>query len=420
MPLEAIAEQGASMTVDVAIIGAGPAGLAAAIHLRKRGVNKVVVFDREADGGGIPRHCGHPPFGLLEFKRLLTGPQYARRLVQQAQKQGVNILLRHSVTQLLPGGELRLTTPDGLLTVSATRVLLATGIRETPRSARLVSGERPQGVMTTGAFQSLFYLKGLVPFRRPLIVGSELVSFSAILTAAKGKVQPVAMIESGSRITARHPLGCLPFIKRIPLHLNTRLESIQGSSGVERVVIQHQDSGVSTTLACDGVLFTGKFIPEATLIRNSHLSLDPNSQGPEIDQTGRCSDPAYFAAGNLLRAVETAGWSYREGRAVGGWIADDLQGKFAAKPQADTLSIHCQSPIKLVVPQRILPGEPLGFSTLQLRLQRAVNGTLIVAAGQQVLHRKRISALPERRLALTFGHWKIPANCRHITLRVEE
>ncbi|MBT7715760.1 MAG: NAD(P)-binding protein, partial [Deltaproteobacteria bacterium] len=74
---------------DVAIIGAGPAGLAAAATLKKQGIKSVLVLDREIEAGGIPRHCGHPPFGVIEYARLMTGPSYAKRLVATAQKAGV-------------------------------------------------------------------------------------------------------------------------------------------------------------------------------------------------------------------------------------------------------------------------------------------------------------------------------------------
>jgi len=71
--------------VDVAVIGAGPSGLSAAITLKKLGIQKVVVLEREAEAGGVPRHCGHPPFGIREFKRVLTGPVYAKKIVETAQ-----------------------------------------------------------------------------------------------------------------------------------------------------------------------------------------------------------------------------------------------------------------------------------------------------------------------------------------------
>jgi hypothetical protein len=289
--------------------------------------------------------------------------------------------------------------------------------------------------MTTGALQSLWYLKGLVPFKRPVIIGTELVSFSAILTAIAAKLRPVAMIESGIRITARQPLGLLSWATRIPVQLNTTLEAIQVRDRVESVIIYDHISGKSKTLDCDGVLFTGQFVPEAALIRDSHLALDPGSQGPEIDQWGCCSDPSYYAAGNLLRAVETAGWSYREGAAVANCIADDLQNQHsmptAFSGRQRSISLTAEAPIKLIVPQRLtLRGNNTvhghrnrskGFKQLQLRVTRAVKGRLIVETGEgHRLWQQPLNTLPERRVSIPIHHWTIPTDTRNIIVRIEE
>lgn len=432
---DTVAKATEAIYADVAIVGGGPAGLAAAVQLRRRGIEQVVVLDRETELGGVPRHCGHPPFGVREFNRLLTGPSYARRLVQEAQAAGVVLLPRHTVTCCRADGQLEISSPNGLLNLTAKRVLLATGVRETPRSARLVSGARPLGVMTTGALQSLWYLKGLVPFKRPVIIGTELVSFSAILTSMAARVRPVAMIESGTRITARQPLGLFPWIKRIPIHLNTNLEAIQGKDRVESVIVYDHTSGKSKTLNCDGVLFTGQFVPEASLIRDAHLVLDPGSQGPEIDQWGRCSDPSYYAAGNLLRAVETAGWSYREGVTVANCIADDLQYQHSMpsglSSEHRSISLTAESPIKLIVPQRLtITGNKIfqghrkrskGFKQLQLRVSRAVKGRLIVETGEgHRLWQQPLNTLPERRISIPIHHWTTPTDTQNIIIRIED
>lgn len=404
-------------TADVVIIGGGPAGLAAAVKLRRQGIVSVVVLERDVSAGGIPRQCSHPPFGIREFGRILSGMAYAAKLVSLAERCGVDIRVRHSVVALHPGGELSVATPQGTFTLKAKRVLLATGVRETPRSARLVSGGRPSGIFTTGVLQSMVNLQHLKPCNRPIIIGTELVSFSALHTARGAGIRPVAMVEAGSRVTARRPIDLYPRLLGVPLHYSTQIEKIHGQSWVEGVTLRDANGGVRD-VDCDGVLFTGRFIPESALVRQSHLELDPHSGGPVIDQFGRCSDPAYFAAGNLLRPVETAGWSFREGAAVGKWIADDLTSAQATNALRH-VRIHCSAPLKLVVPQMIVTERTDGMQHLQLRMLSPISGRLTVTADDQVIWQKRMSALPERRVLIALSALKIPDTCKALNITIQ-
>jgi NADPH-dependent 2,4-dienoyl-CoA reductase/sulfur reductase-like enzyme len=385
--------------VDAAVIGSGPAGLSAAIALRERGIRQVVVLERESEAGGVPRHCAHPPYGLREFGRIMTGPAYARRLVEQARAAGVQIRCLHSVTRLLPGGLLEIATPDGRRQMQARRVLVATGVRELPRSARLLSGDRPLGILNTGALQAYINLHGLIPFRHPVILGTELVSLSALATCRTHGIRPAAVIEGNDRPTARFPLTLLPRLLGIPLLLRSEIQTIHGTARVEAVTVRHAEGGTARDIACDGVLLTGQFLPEASLIRASHLALDPASQGPSIDQFGRCSDPAYFAAGNILRAVETAGWSFREGRRIALCLLADLEGRLPAP--SPRLEVEAGTGVKLIVPQRLAAPElGLGKPVLELRAARALSGRLRLRNGSRTLFERPISALPERRILI--------------------
>jgi NADPH-dependent 2,4-dienoyl-CoA reductase/sulfur reductase-like enzyme len=382
----------------VAIVGGGPAGLAAATRLRALGVEGVLVLDREAEIGGIPRHCGHYPFGLREFQRLLRGPDYARRLAEETRASGAEVLTQASVVAIEPGPRLKVSLPGGMTEISAERVLLATGVRETSRAARFIGGERPQGVVSTGALQSLVYLKGLRPFSRPVILGSELVSFSALLTCRHAGIRPQAMIEANPRITARGFARGLPVALGIPLHLGTKLERIMGHERVEGILLRNAE-GRTREITCDGVVVTGGFTPEATLMRMGHLSVDPGSGGPSVDQYGRCSDPAFYAAGNLLRPVETAGWSWREGIEAGERIAADLRGALGAKGAQETEIRLKGDALRYVLPQRFSPmAQGSGMSHAQLRVTRPATGALSLSFDGRKLWSRRLSLLPERRI----------------------
>lgn len=402
---------------DVVVVGGGPSGLAAATRLRELGVGRVLVLEREREAGGIPRHCGHPPFGMREFGRVLTGPAYARRLVRRALAAGVQIRTGADVVRIAPGGGLDITDAQGMARLHGRRVLLATGTRETPRSARLIGGRRPLGVFSTGALQSFVYLGNRVPFHRPVIVGTELVSFSALLTCWRAGVRPVAMIEENDRPTAWRLSALLPRVLGVLLHYGSRIVRIEGAARVESVEVETPQG--RRHIACDGVLFTGCFTSEATLARMGHLEMDPASSGPVVDQFGRCSDPVYYATGNLLRPVETAGWCWREGCDQAAVVAEDLNGRLPSR--TSTVIVKVAAPVKYAVPQRIaFPLAEGGMRHIQLRWERAASGRLEVTDPAGAVFGRRMSALPERRVLLPLDRLLRGGSRQEIDIRFQE
>ncbi len=388
---------------DVAVVGAGPSGLGLATALKRRGVARVLVLEREAAAGGIPRHCGHPPFGVSEFKRILTGPAYAERLARRAAAAGVDIALNHSTVSIGPGPQLHVATPDGPATVRARRIVLATGVRETPRSARLISGTRPLGVVTTGALQSMVYLQQRAPFTRPVILGSELVSFSAILTCRHLGIRPVAMVEKRARVTAWRGSALLPRALGIDLLTSSRLERIEGEDRVSAVCVV-DSRGRPRRIGCDGVVVSGGFVSESALVRSSHLEWDHGTGGPEVDQHGRCSDPDFFAVGTMTHPADTAGRCWREGEGIAEFICRDLA-ESAPSANGRTIRLTPVDPaIRYVSPQRLqidsgANGAP--DPTIRVRFADPASGRLVASRGNAVIAAKNIRGLPERTATLT-------------------
>jgi len=295
----------------VIVVGAGPAGLTAARWLRAAGVGRVTVLEREPEPGGVPRHTDHLGYGIRDLRRLTTGPRYARRLVAAAERAGANIRCTTTVVGIEHAGdELAVTLADGEV-LFAGAVVLATGVRERPRSARLVPGDRPRGVFTTGSVQQLTALHGQSVGTRAVVVGAEHVSFSAIWSLRHGGCRTVAMVTELPRHQTYAPLRWASASRfRVPVHTGVGVADIVGRGRVEAVVLTD-----GSRIACDTVVFTGDWIPDHELARRTGTTMTP-AKGPAIDASFRTSQEGVFAIGNLVHPAETADRCGLDGKAV--------------------------------------------------------------------------------------------------------
>ena len=342
--------------VAVAIIGGGPAGLTAAAGLAPHVDGEVRVIEREAEAGGIPRHSDHPGYGLLDLRRFMSGPAYARRLTALAQGAGAVLQTSAMVTGWAGDRTLEITSPAGRRRLRADAVVLATGARERPRPARLIPGDRPDGVYTTGQLQNLVHLYHAPAGHRAVVIGAELVSWSAVLTlrqAGCGTVLMTSQYPAAECYAAVRAAGRLAL--RVPVATRTRVTRINGKSRVESVEIQNLDTGARRTIPCDTVITTGDWIPDHELARSAGLDMDPATRGPRVDSALRTSAPGVFAAGNLLHPVDTADVAALDGRHVAAQVRPWLRRRHAPGPG---VTLVADPPLRWITPQILRPGDP--------------------------------------------------------------
>jgi thioredoxin reductase len=309
----------AHSTTDVVVIGGGPAGLSAAIELRRHGVESVVVIEREQQAGGAPRHTNHIGFGMRDLHRVTTGPRYAHHLVRAAERAGVELRTGTTVT-MLDGTVVALTTSTGGEQLAATAVVLATGVRERPRSARLVPGGRPAGVYTTGQVQQFTTLHHEPVGNVAVVVGAEHVSFSAVLTLTHAGCSVAAMITPVSRHQSYAPLVAATARRHhVPVRTGVDIAEIIGHERVEAVVLTD-----GRRIACDTVVFTGDWIPEHEVARGAGISMGSVSRAPLVDAQLHTAARGVFAIGNLVHPAEPADVCALDGRAVASGVLDWL------------------------------------------------------------------------------------------------
>jgi thioredoxin reductase len=309
------------------IVGGGPSGLATAIELRRLGISPVTVIEREREAGGIPRHSDHTGFGLRDLRTVLSGPRYAKRYRELAEQEGVDVVAETMVTEWEGDRGLKLTGPGGREEIEPPAVVLATGCRERPRSARLVPGSRPAGVMTTATLQQLVHLRGEKVGRRAVIVGAEHVSFSAVATLAHGGASVAGLVTELPRHQSLRSFRAGAAVRyRAPVWAGTKVSAIHGTDRVESVELTEVDTGRTRTIDCDLVIFTADWIPDHELAVMAGCELDPGTRGPLIDPALRTTRPGVFAVGNLLHPAETADVCALDGRHVASAVAAYMRG----------------------------------------------------------------------------------------------
>ena len=304
---------------DVVVIGGGPSGLATALALREHGITDVVVLEREPEAGGIPRYCGHKGFGFFKRWGFMSGPQLAQKL--RASSSAIDVRTNTTVLEFSIHGSMRVHGPSGISELSGRKIVLATGTRESSRAARLIGGKRLPGIINTGTLQQEVYFHHAKPFSRPVILGSEWVSFSALMTCRHAGIKPVALLAEGEKIDAPFYFAAgARFAFGVPVLRQAKLIAIHGSTKVEAVEIEVK--GQRRMISCDGVIVSGKFRSEHALYSNGFLARDGHA--PLVSDGFRTSRPDVFAVGNVLGKLETAGTCMMEARKLIKLLAGEL------------------------------------------------------------------------------------------------
>ena len=345
------------MQADVAVIGAGAAGLAAAVAAKKAGAEEVLIIDREEKLGGILPQCIHTGFGLQYFRENLTGPEYALKFIEEARRLGVKSLTNTMVLRLRPGEITAANSQQGIFTVKARAIVFAAGARERPIGAIGVPGTRPAGIYTAGLAQKLMDNYGLLPGREIVVLGSGDVGLiMARRFAMEGaKVKAVVEIMPYPGGLARNVVQCLEDWG-IPLLLSHTVTRIHGRNRVEAVTIAKVDDklrpipGTERKMSCDALVLSVGLIPEIELLEEAGAQLDPHTGGPIVDENMETSLRGVFAAGNAVCIFDSV---------------DNVSvtGETAGKAAALHAQQKLQRPAK---PIRITPGRNVRYAVPQL------------------------------------------------------
>jgi len=347
------------LSCDVAVIGGGPAGLAAAVSAKKQGADRVMIVERDSTLGGILQQCIHPGFGLTYYHEDLTGPEYAWRFAEQARQLGVEALLNSMVLEVSQNAEVICTNRErGIILIEAKSVVLAMGCRERTRGNLQIPGTRPSGIYTAGAAQRLINRQNRMIGRKIIILGSGDIGMimARRLTLEGAKVVAVVELMSYLAGLTRNRVQCLDDFK-IPLMLSHTVTRIVGKERIEGVFIakvNEQKEPMTETeefFACDTLLLSVGLIPENELSRAAQIEISPFTSGPIVNQSMQTSIPAVFACGNVVHVNDLVDNVSKESEVAGKEAARYAMGML--DKATGTVTCEAGENVRYICPQRI-------------------------------------------------------------------
>ena len=347
-----------SREVDLVIVGGGPAGMAAAVSAYENGIKDILILERDDALGGILRQCIHNGFGLHRFGEELTGPEYAYRYEAQVREYGIPYMLNTMVIEV--GRDKTVTAMNseyGIFSVKAKAVILAMGCRERPKGALNIAGKRPAGIYTAGTAQKFVNMKGLMPGREVVILGSGDIGLimARRMTLEGAKVKAVCELMPYSGGLARNIEQCLNDFD-IPLLLSHTVVDIHGKDRVEAVTIAEVDAsrrpiaGTEQRIECDTLLLSCGLIPENELTKATGITLDRVTGGALVDGDRETDIPGVFACGNVLHVHDLVDYVSEESAVAGAAAVRYIKGE---KNREVSVKLSTDGRVRYTVPQII-------------------------------------------------------------------
>ncbi len=380
---------------DLVIIGGGPAGLAAAVSAKKKGLSDILLIERDRILGGILNQCIHDGFGLHTFKEALTGPEYAQRYIDEFQSLGIEAMPETIVLSLDKDRTLTVSSKKGFLKIQANAVILAMGCRERTAGAISLPGTRPSGVYTAGAAQNFVNLQNIMIGKHIVILGSGDIGLimARRMTLEGAKVEAVFELLPTPSGLARNVQQCLNDYN-IPLFLSTSVFELHGKDRLTGVTVAQVDEKFQMIhetkrfVPCDTLLLSVGLIPENELSLNAGVRLEPATSGASVDDRFMTSIPGIFSCGNVLHVHDLVDHVSEEASLVGQSAVAYLQNK---TDSATAIPVVPKQDIRYVLPQKISGKEDV---TLSLRVTRPMrNASIQVKDGDRKVAKKKLVRL---------------------------
>ena len=327
-------------TYDLAIAGGGPAGMAAAVQARKEGVERIILLERNSRLGGILPQCIHDGFGLEEFGRTMTGPEYALEWIKRVEEAGIEYHTDTAVfdaatvsrretpqersSETAPAGyRLKISSPScGVESVFCRALVLASGCRERTRGQLRIPGGRPAGVYTAGAVQYRMHVQNYLPGRSAVVLGSGDIGLIMARRMKWEGIDVKMVLRERASGLLRNYIQCIKDWD-IPIRFSHTVVQIHGRKRITGVTVApvakdgSPDLEGSQYIRCDLLVVAAGLIPETELWKKIYFSEGKVPCEIKSEDEISTQRSGVFVCGNVVRQYDTADEVSASGRRAG-------------------------------------------------------------------------------------------------------
>lgn len=319
---------------DLIVVGGGSAGLASAISAFDSGIKDILILERNGELGGILNQCIHPGFGLHHFHEELTGPEYARKYIDELNARKIDYFLNTQVISISRDKIVTFINKEGVQSIKAKAIIFAAGCNERTRGQISTPGYRPKGVYTAGLAQRYLNIEGRLVGKKVYILGSGDIGLimARRMTLEGAQVLGVSEIMPYSNGLKRNIAQCLNDFN-IPLRLSNTVTKIYGKDRLEGIEISDVNTnlqpikGTEKYIECDTLLLSVGLYPFNSLLKEAGCAVNKESKGSLVDQNLETSIEGIFSTGNVLHVHDLVDFVSEESERAGASAAKYILGK---------------------------------------------------------------------------------------------